>query len=85
VENRAVMKKINMTIAQRVVLAGSLAVPLILAGCNPEGTGTVDVGSPTDVRSKLPGAGASTKPLTPKQAKALQAEQKEPLKNPKLD
>jgi len=57
---------------------------MVLAGCGPEGAGTVDVGSPKDIRSKLDAGGASNKPLTAKQAKALQNEEAAAKKTPKL-
>jgi hypothetical protein len=66
--------------------AGLAAAPLamILAGCGPEGAGTIKVGNPTEVRAKLEGGGTPVKPRTAKQAKALQAEEEAAKKNPKL-
>jgi hypothetical protein len=55
-------------------------------GCAPEGAGTVEVGKAADVRSRLPGGGAApSKGLSAKQVKALEAQEKEPAKIPKLD
>ena len=74
------------SIIGRVWLGGLAAAPLavILAGCGPEGAGTVDVGTPKEVRSKIEAGGAPIKPRTAKQAKALQIEEEAAKKNPKL-
>jgi hypothetical protein len=58
---------------------------MILAGCAPEGTGTVKVGNPADVRGKLEADRASSKkPVSAKQAKALENEEAAKKKTPKL-
>jgi hypothetical protein len=58
---------------------------MILAGCAPEGAGTVKVGDPAAVRAKLEGGGASSKkPVSAKQAKALETEEAAKKKTPKL-
>jgi hypothetical protein len=66
--------------------AGLAAAPLsmILAGCAPEGAGTVKVGNPAEVRAKQEGGGTPAQPKTAKQAKALQVEEEAAKKNPKL-
>lgn len=65
-----------------VLAAGPLA--MILAGCGPEGAGTIKVGNPAEVRAKLDGGGATVQPKTAKQAKALKVEEEAAKKNPKL-
>ncbi len=60
---------------------------MVLAGCSPEGTGTVDVGKPGSISGK-PDAGASgaaNKPVTAKQAKDREVEAKAGRTIPKLD
>lgn len=66
---------------------GKLAVvplAMILSGCGPEGAGTLDVGSPNEVRAKLEGDQDSSKPVATKQAKAKEIEAEAAKKNPKL-
>jgi hypothetical protein len=63
------------------------AAPLamILAGCSPEGTGTIDVGKPESIRGKPEASGAANKPVTAKQAKDRESEEKAGRRIPKLD
>jgi hypothetical protein len=76
VEKAAVVKHISQSNVVRSWLGGLAATSLAiaLAGCTPQGTGTVDVGSPGDVRSKLEGNKPSNKPRTAKEARALEGE-----------
>jgi hypothetical protein len=57
---------------------------MILAGCGPEGAGTVKVGTPAEVRAKAEVGGGNIPAKTAKQAKALQLEEEAAKKNPKL-
>jgi hypothetical protein len=58
---------------------------MTLAGCGPEGAGTVKVGNPADVRGQLEaGAPPSKRPISAKQAKALENEEAAKKKTPKL-
>jgi len=57
----------------------------VLAGCGPEGAGTVKVGNPQDVRSKVEGDGTPKKRLTAKQAKVQGVVDEAIKKHPKLD
>ena len=66
---------------------GKLAIAsmaMTLPGCNPAGTGSVDVAKPEEVRAKREGEPASSKPLSVKQAKAQEIEAEAAKKNPKL-
>ncbi len=66
---------------------GLAAAPLaiLLAGCGPEGAGTIKVGNPAAIRGKLEAGGASSqKPVSAKQAKALENEEAAKKKTPKL-
>jgi hypothetical protein len=83
-----VTRHIGKTSGGRIWFAALAAAPLamVLAGCSPEGTGTVKVGGPQEARSKLEGAsgeGPKT-PTSAKQAKALETEKAAAKKNPKL-
>lgn len=60
------------------------AAMLGLAGCSPEGTGTIKLENPEGIRAKAAGAGGDQKPATAKQAKALQLEEEAAKKHPKL-
>ncbi len=60
------------------------ALSLVLAGCSPEGVGTMDVSKPNEIQAKVAGGEASAKPKTEKQAKAVQIEEEAAKKNPKL-
>jgi hypothetical protein len=67
--------------------SGRLAVFLVataLAGCAPEGAGTIKVDRPESVRARLPGAGAQSKP-DPKKQRALLQDQEEAKKHARLD
>jgi hypothetical protein len=57
---------------------------MALAGCGPEGAGTIKIGNPAEVRAKAEGDTASIKPATKKQAKAIEIEEEAAKKNPKL-
>ena len=67
-------------------LFGVAVVPLamILSGCGPEGAGSIKIEDPQAVRATVEGGGASTKPMTAKEAKAKEAEAEAAKKNPKL-
>jgi hypothetical protein len=61
------------------------ALVMFLAGCGPEGAGTVKVGNPADVRGQLEaGSAASNRRLSAKQVKALENEEAAKKKTPKL-
>jgi hypothetical protein len=60
------------------------ALSLALAGCSPQGAGTMDVSKPDEIQAKVAGGEAAAKPQTEKQAKAVQIEQEAAKKNPKL-
>ncbi len=62
---------------------GALFVVVILAGCSPEGTGSIKIENPEAVRAKAEGAGVA-KPKTAKQAKAVEVEEDAAKKHPKL-
>jgi hypothetical protein len=81
-----VAKHIVQTLAGQGRFGWLASVPLamVLAGCGPEGAGTVDVGNPQAVGSKLGGGETPNKPLTKKQAKGLETEAEAAKKNPKL-
>jgi hypothetical protein len=58
---------------------------MLLSGCAPEGTGTIKVGNPADVRAKAEASEApSKKPVSAKRAKALENEEAAKKKTPKL-
>jgi hypothetical protein len=82
-ESALVARHTSKTRFGRGWFAGLAAAPLaiILAGCAPEGTGTLKVGSPAGIRAKREGSEPRPKNLTEKQAKALEEERK----IPKLD
>jgi hypothetical protein len=68
----------------RLLLAGLIAAPFV-AGCSPEGAGTVKIENAEAVRSKFTGEGNdSGKAATPKQAAAKAAVEEAGKKNPKL-
>jgi hypothetical protein len=66
---------------------GSLAAPplaMLIAGCSPDGSGTIKVGDPQSVRARAEGGLTSKTPVSPKQAAALKAVEEAAKKNPKL-
>ena len=64
------------------VAAGALSVAL--AGCSPEGAGSIKIENPQAVRDKVAGNPADKKPATKKQAKALELEDEAAKKHGKL-
>jgi hypothetical protein len=64
------------------IAAGALSVAL--AGCSPEGAGSIKIENPEAVREKVVGGPADKKPATAKQAKALQIEEEAAKKHGKL-
>ncbi len=55
-----------------------------MAGCSPEGTGTIKIEDPQAARDKVAGGSAAKKPESEKQAKALEVEEEATKKHPKL-
>jgi hypothetical protein len=64
------------------IAAGALSVAL--AGCNPEGAGSIKIENPEAVREKVAGPPVDKKAATPKQAKALELEAEAAKKHGKL-
>ena len=62
----------------------ALTVSVALVGCGQEGAGTIKIENPQAVREKFEGGAAGKKPVSAKQAKALQAEEEAAKKHPKL-
>jgi hypothetical protein len=86
-ERAHVARHTSKTKLGRGWFAGLAAAPMamILGGCAPEGTGTIKVGNPADVRAKAEASEAApNKPVSAKQAKALQNEEAAKKKTPKL-
>jgi hypothetical protein len=66
---------------------GSLAaapLAMLIAGCSPDGSGSIKVGDPQSVRARADGGLTSKTPVSKKQAAALKAEEEAAKKNPKL-
>jgi hypothetical protein len=61
-----------------------VSLALGLAGCNPGGTGTVEVSKPGAIQAKEGSGGSTVKPASEKQAKALEVEEQAAKKHPKL-
>ncbi len=74
---------LTKTAASRLLPAGLLGA--LIAGCSPEGTGSIKIENAEAVRSKFAPEGTdSGKPLTTKQAAAKAAVEEAGKKNPKL-
>jgi hypothetical protein len=71
--------------ARPFVLAGLVAMSLSLAGCGPEGAGSVKIENPQAIREKAGGGGQNPKkPTTAKQAKVQAIVDEAVKKHPKL-
>ena len=62
----------------------ALTLCVALAGCGQEGAGSIKIENAQAVREKIDGNPAGKKPVSDKQAKALQAEEEAAKKHPKL-
>ena len=62
----------------------AVTLSVALAGCSPEGAGSIKIENPEAVRKKFEGNSAGKKPATEKQARALEAEEEAAKKHPKL-
>ncbi len=67
-----------------LVVIGFLAASM-LAGCSPEGAGTIKIENPEAVREKFAPVGKATGKETPKQAKAKELEEEAAKKHGKLN
>jgi hypothetical protein len=80
--------KLNLTGSTNVIRWGGrfalVTLAVALAGCSPEGTGSIKIADPQAVRDKFTGGAPTTKPANEKQAKALAAEEEAAKKHPKL-
>ena len=65
-------------------LLESVTLSVALAGCSPEGAGSIKIENPQAVRDKVAGPPVYKKPATEKQARALEAEEEAAKKHPKL-
>jgi hypothetical protein len=61
-----------------------LTLAVALAGCSPEGAGSIKIENPEAVRDKVAGGSAIRKPATPKEAKARELEDEAAKKHGKL-